>query len=54
MGPSLQPDFIQWQERYSVGNPDLDRQHQSIIALINRYNHGSRLFVSFRDSWGRN
>ncbi len=27
--------YIEWHERYSVGNSDLDADHQSVISIIN-------------------
>jgi hemerythrin len=34
--------FIEWKDSYSVGSADLDRQHQQLIAIINRLHDSMR------------
>ncbi len=34
--------FVEWKDSYSVGSPDLDRQHQQLIAIINRLHESMR------------
>ncbi len=34
--------FLEWKDRYSVGNDELDRDHQSIIAIINDLHNSIR------------
>ena len=27
--------FVQWKDSYSVGHPQIDQQHQRLLAMIN-------------------
>jgi len=35
-------DFIPWEDRYSVGNDYIDRQHQKLVDLINKLHKALR------------
>lgn len=35
-------DFIPWEEKYSVGNPNIDRQHQKLVKLVNTLHEALR------------
>ncbi len=40
--------FINWEEKYSVGIPSIDLQHQKLIGLINQ------LYEAMREGKGKN
>lgn len=32
-------DYVEWREEYNIGIPDIDKQHKSIVSLINEIYH---------------
>lgn len=38
--PQQKPDYVTWNEIYSVGHEMLDRHHQYLLGLINELYHG--------------